>query len=160
MFLNDSEGCIDYNGLVEQAMRSVIREAIKEIRDNKDDKRYCLMFEINTKHKGVKLPKNILLQYPKTITLIIQYQFSNLEVFDNYFCVDLSFNGKICNVTIPFDSILSFLDKENEFEIKFNNNGGGDEFLVSYEEEDCTSYNNESYDVLSDNLVSFNDLKK
>lgn len=165
MFFKNNENCVDYGQLIEKAIRSIVREALKGIKKNEKNKKYCFMFEVNTRHKGVKLPKNILSQYKDTITLIMQYQFSDLNIFDEYFSVNLSFGGVISNVVIPFDAILTFSDKENDFEIKFNNElsnaDGEDEVFINYEDYEnfFDDKKNISQDILDDNLVNFNDLK-
>lgn len=163
MFFTDDESYIDYSRIVEKAMRNIVKLALEEIKENKDSKRYCFMFEVNTRYKGVKLPKKVLSKYKETIILVIQYQFSNLNIFDDYFSVNLSFDGVFSKVVIPFDSILSFSDKENEFGMKFDDDFsmGGDGLLIEHGpyEDFIDETSSESPDVFSDNLVNFNDLK-
>ena len=166
MFYNDDDDFVDYGKFLEKAMRGVVRDALKEISKGNCKKKYCFIFEVDTRHNGVKLPENILLQYPETITLIIQHRFSNLNISSDYFSVDLSFGGIVSNVVIPFDSILTFSDRENDFELKFDSNmfdigGGVDELFVNYKNCDDTdnSDDEKSHYVFNDNLVNFNDLK-
>lgn len=166
MFFNNNKDCVDYNRLIEKAMRGVIKSALEEIKKSNYKKKYCFMFEVDTQFDGVVLQKDVLSQYPKSITLIIQYQFSNLIIFDDYFSVDLSFGGVVSNVKIPFDSILAFSDKENGFEIRFRDNASDsiddDGFSVDYEEgcdETMENDSHETIDVSDSNLINFNDLK-
>ena len=159
---------IDYDKLIDKAMRTVVRNALTKIEKNKEEKKYCFVFRINTTKKGVILPNYIKAQYPEEITLIIQYQFDNLKVDKKSFSVDLSFSGKIENVTIPFNAILSFVDQEVGLEFKFD---GIKEFgvLDDFEEvEDDDDSDDDEYmlkqvnnnNFLSGKLIDFNSLKK
>lgn len=157
MSLYNNETFIDYNRLIKKAMTGVVKDALEEVRENNSKKKFCFIFEIDTQCKGVILPKSVLKQYPISITLIIQHQYSNLKVFDDYFSVDLSFGGVATNVKIPYKSILIFSDKENEFEISLN-----DIF------DDMNEFEFDSYDVednknsetnIQNNLINFKDIK-
>lgn len=157
---------INYDRLIDKAMRTVVRNALAKVEKNKEGKKYCFMFRINTAKKGVVLPNYIKAQYPSEITLIIQYQFDNLEVSKKSFSVDLSFGGKIENVTIPFSSILSFVDQEVGLEFKFD---GKREFSVldDFEEIDEDDSLDDEYILKQVNnnstnckLIDFNSLKK
>lgn len=158
MLLYNSETFIDYNRLIKKAMTGVIKDALNEVQKNNSKRRFCFIFEIDTCCKGVVLPKSVKKQYPISITLIIQHQYSNLEVFDDYFSVDLSFGGVATNVKIPYKSILVFSDKENEFEISLNDIFDDmNEFCfdsVDESEEDEEEENN-----TQNNLINFSDLK-
>ena len=54
-------------------------------------------------------------KYKNNITIVIQYEFWNLKVQKNEFSIDLSFNNTIANLTVPFDSIISFADPYANF---------------------------------------------
>ena len=155
---------INYGRLIDKAMRTVIRKAIAKIENNKEEKKYCFVFKIDTTKKNVILPAYIKAQYPTEITLIIQYQFDNLQVNKQEFSVDLSFSGKIENVTIPFNSILSFIDQEAGLEFKFD---GRKDFSVLEDFEDIDNFEEEdtireinNNNIANCKLIDFNSLKK
>lgn len=161
--LPNKKDFIDYGKLIRKAMVSIVKDALIEVEKSGSNKKYCFMFEINTRHSGVVLPQKVLMQYPDTITLIIQYQFSNLKVDDKFFSVNLSFGGEVHNVIIPFDAILIFSDRENDFEIRLGDDifdpESEEEFYINYEYEGAFE-DNENKINFSNNLVNFNDLKK
>lgn len=141
---------LDYDILIDKAMRDIVKFALKKAQKIKDDN-FCFLFVINTKHKNVVLPDYIKKQYPEEITLILQHQFSNLDVKTSNFSVDLSFSGKIERVVIPFASLLMFSDKMAGIELNFN-----------YSEEEFFYYQEEYEELESNenNLINFNDLRR
>ena len=158
----DKENTVDYDILIENAMRDVVKYALKKIQKT-TDKNFCFMFHINTKNKGVILPENIKKQYPEEITIILQHQFANLDVKNNKFSVDLSFGKILANITIPFSSILIFSDQEAGLELSFNQYKGNyieDDELDSYLDddnfEDIKEVNN-NIDI-KHNLINFNNI--
>lgn len=149
---------INYNILIEKAMRDVIKYALKKVQKENLSKNYCFMFQINTKHKGLVLPIYVKKHYPEEITLILQHQFENLEVKNNSFSVNLSFSGNIENVVIPFGSILLFSDQEAGLELRFDNYREYSiiEEFEEFDDIELTEANNNS---ASNNLIHFNALK-
>ena len=53
------------------------------------------------------------------MTIVLQYQFEDLEVRANDFSVSLTFNGKKSHLTIPYKALTSFSDPSVNFGIKF-----------------------------------------
>lgn len=152
---------LNYNILIEKAMRDVIKYALKKAQKIKNEN-FSFVFTINTKHKNVILPNYIKKQYPNEITLILQHQFSNLNVKNNSFSVNLTFNGKSEEVVIPFNSILFFFDQVAGIELKFNNDNNV-EFVEDYDDFydliDYTEEANNNIDI-NNNLIKFVDFKK
>lgn len=152
---------LDYNILIEKAMRNVAKLALKKAQKIKNDN-LCFLFVVNTKHKKVIMPDYLKKQYPEEITLILQHQFANLDVSNNYFSVDLSFNGRIEKIVIPFNAILVFIDQKAGIELRFDIVDDEElEIDYSYECEtiniDCDSANiNIDY---SNNLINFKDIQ-
>ena len=54
-------------------------------------------------------------KYPEEMTIIIQYEFYDLEVNKNNFSITLSFNNINTNIIIGYDSVLSFADPSENF---------------------------------------------
>ncbi|MFZ0841081.1 MAG: ClpXP protease specificity-enhancing factor SspB, partial [Xanthobacteraceae bacterium] len=64
-----------------------------------------------TRAEGVKLPAYLLEQYPDEMTIILQYEFDRLVVSDDRFEVTVYFKGRPARLTIPFDAVKAFFDK-------------------------------------------------
>lgn len=78
-------------------------------------------------------------QYPNEMTIVIQHQYSNLVVANNYFSIDLSFNGIPQTLTIPYEAITYFGDPYAKFGLSFNSADEPEEAAGSLfaEEEDA-----------------------
>ena len=108
------------------------------------------------------MPDYIKRQYPEEITLILQHQFANLDVSNNYFSVDLSFSGRIEKIIIPFNAILVFTDQKAGIELRFDiiDNGEFDtEYDYEYEPLNI-EHNSANINIdYSDNLINFKDIQ-
>ena len=144
---------LGYDILIDKAMRDIVKLALKKAQKIKDDN-FCFLFVINTKNKNVVLPDYIKKQYPEEITLILQHQFSNLDVKTSNFSVDLSFSGIVERVVIPYSSLLMFSDKMAGIELNFNY--FSDELFIYEEDYDEDFIQEEN----KNNLINFNDLRR
>ena len=52
--------------------------------------------------------------------IVIENEYWNLKVFDDYFLVDLKFKGKIEKLKIMFASLLSFVDPSVSFNLNLD----------------------------------------
>ena len=58
-------------------------------------------------------------RYPEEMTIVIQHWFDNLDVNDTCFSITLNFGDNPESLTIPWDSILTFVDPSVEFGLRF-----------------------------------------
>lgn len=110
---------INYDELIEQSLRNVVYLALKLVEENglPGDNHFYITFK--TDFPGVVLSQNLKLQYPDTITIVLQNQFSNLKVRHNSFSVDLSFGGLMQTIKVPYESITYFADPHAKFGLNF-----------------------------------------
>ena len=85
------------------------------IKDNGLSNNNHLYITFLTNHKKVILPNWIKERYPREMTIIIQYEYYDLEINKNDFSITLSFNDIKTNIIIAYDSILSFADPSANF---------------------------------------------
>jgi len=111
---------LNYDKLIDSALLGVVREALKHVEKYGLPSNHYFYITIKTKFKGVKLPEFLLQKYPDSITIILQYEFSNLHVSDTEFGVTLSFNTRNYYIRIPFHSIMAFMDPGVNFSLQFN----------------------------------------
>ena len=71
---------IDYNKVLNQNMINVLRDVLTNIKVNGLSKNNHLYITFLTNHKNVDLPDWIKQKYPEEMTIIIQYEYYNLEV--------------------------------------------------------------------------------
>lgn len=112
---------IDYDELVEKSLRNVVYYALKIVEEQGIPGENHFYITFKTDYPGVIISPNLQKQYPDSMTIVLQNQFSNLVVRLNGFSVDLSFGGVLQTVTVPFDAISYFADPYAKFGLSFDN---------------------------------------
>lgn len=115
----DTKEILRYDKMVESALRSVVRTAVEEVRDNglPDDHHFYITFL--TEHKDVDIPEYLKERYPQEMTIVLQYQFYDLTVDDEFLSVTLSFNNIPERLIIPMPAITIFADPSVNFALQF-----------------------------------------
>ncbi len=111
---------IDYDKLISKHLKGVVVDALKiaEAQGLPGENHYYITFKTN--FEGVEIPQMLQIQYPENMTIVLQHQFSNLEVEDDKFSVVLTFGGVPHRLVIPFTSITYFADPYAKFGLSFN----------------------------------------
>ena len=111
---------IDYDTIVENALRIVVKKSLEILRDNGFNNDQHFFISLNSKFPGVKIPPELLTDNnDNEIKIILQHQFWNLTIDDEKFSVTLSFNSEKKNIIVPFESIFSFSDPSVGFSLQF-----------------------------------------
>ncbi len=125
------DNTLRYDKMVENALRGVVRQALKEIIDRgglPGEHRFYITFM--TDYPGVKIPDYLKERYPGEMTVVLQYQFHDLAVDNDKMSVTLSFNNIPENLVIPLSAISIFADPSVNFALQFQPLGefeeGGD----------------------------------
>ena len=118
----DNIKLIDYDTLVDNALRGVVKTVLKslESKENIGDHHFFITFITN--HKNVDIPKTFHENHPNTMTIVLQHQFWDLKVEDDSFSVTLSFNGKQEKLSIGYNAITQFTDPSTDFVLQFASN--------------------------------------
>ena len=106
---------IDYQKILNKNMLNVFIDILKNISKNglsQNNHRYITFL---TNHINNKIPQWLKQKYPNEITIVIQYEFYDLEVRDCDFSVTLSFSDIQTKLKIDYGSILSFADPSSNF---------------------------------------------
>ncbi|PCI00561.1 MAG: hypothetical protein COB76_03295 [Alphaproteobacteria bacterium] len=105
--------------MVEKALRSVARTAIEEVMEDGllGDHHFYITFL--TEHEGVQIPEYLRERYPHEMTIVLQYQFYDLSVDDEFLRVTLSFNNIPEKLVVPMPSITIFADPSVNFALQF-----------------------------------------
>lgn len=107
-----------YDIWVEEALRSVIKKTLAHaaVHGLPGDHHFYISFL--TQDEGVQLPGRLRAQHPNDMTIVLQYQFDDLEAGEDAFSVTLSFGGMKENLVIPYTSIISFADPSVNFALQ------------------------------------------
>ncbi|MFI3242564.1 MAG: ClpXP protease specificity-enhancing factor SspB [Alphaproteobacteria bacterium] len=110
---------INYDKLIEKSLKNVVKDSLKMVQEQGPIGEHHFFITFKTNTGGANLPPHLLSQYPEEMTIILQHQFDNLEVRDDYFSVDLSFGGIPQRLTIDFDAVIYFADPSAKFGLSF-----------------------------------------
>lgn len=106
--------------LVDDAMLSIVKTILSITSQKGITGDHSFYISFKTKAKGVVLSSSVKKKYPREITIVLQYQFKDLTVFDDRFSVNLSFNGPPETIIVPFASLTSFIDPIANFSLQFD----------------------------------------
>lgn len=110
---------INYAKLLDDAMYSIIHKVLKIVEKEGLKNNHHFYISFDTKAPGLIIPKYILDKYIYEMTIVIQYQFENLVVYDDKFEISLMFDGVLERVSIPIKAITSFFDPSVQFGLRF-----------------------------------------
>lgn len=125
---------INYNELVETALMEVVKAALNHAGDFglPGDQHFYITFK--THYPGVQIPSHLKERYEDDMTIVLQHQFSDLIVADDFFSVDLSFNQRQETLVIPYAALTAFADPSVQFGLQFNvDEGDVDQILTGGE---------------------------
>lgn len=116
----EDEDTLRYDRMVESALRGVVRQAITEVIEEGElpgDHHFYITFM--TDFAGVKIPSYLHDRYPGEMTIVLQYQFYDLDVDEEKMQVTLSFNNVPERLEIPLAAITIFADPSVNFALQF-----------------------------------------
>jgi hypothetical protein len=114
-----SKDFIGYDGLVDRALRQVVREALQAINEQGVRGNHNLYITFLTTAPGVELPDFLRERFPEEMTIVLQHQFWNLAVEKERFGVTLSFNKAQAHLVIPYAALTRFADPGVKFGLQF-----------------------------------------
>ena len=113
---------IEYQKILNKNLLNVFIEILKEIEEKGLNGHNQLYITFATNNSKTLLPNWLLQKYPNEMTIVIQHEYYNLSVNKKNFSIGLSFNNKKCDLTISFDSIISFVDPSSNFGLNYQFN--------------------------------------
>lgn len=116
-----------YDEMVQDALLGVVRKVLLDTAREGLPGSHHFYIAFQTGHPGVSIPNHLRERYQDEMTIVLQNQFWDLKVGEDYFEVGLSFNSKPAMLRIPFDAVTGFLDPSVEFGLQFQREGDGDE---------------------------------
>lgn len=118
---------IEYNRMVERALRGVVRDALRLVEQDGLPDQHHFYITFKTDAPGVRLSDALHARYPNEMTIVLQHEFWALEVGDDGFAVTLSFNNTGERLVVPFEAVTVFADPSAEFGLQFQNATGDEE---------------------------------
>lgn len=111
---------IDYPGMIDTAMRGVVREALVHVQQFGLPGEHHFFVSFQTGYPGVTISPQLKARYPEEITIVVQHQFWDLKITESYFSIMLSFNNIPEKLVVPFDALTAFADPSIKFGLQFH----------------------------------------
>ena len=110
---------IDYEGLVQGAMRGVVRTVLTRVAKSGLPGEHHFYIAFRTDAPGVSISKRLKEKYPEEMTVVLQHRFWDLIVKDDHFEVKLTFDSIPERLVVPFDAIKVFFDPSVPYGLQF-----------------------------------------
>ena len=118
---------IRYDLLTQDALRGVVRQVLARVQREGLPGEHHLYIAFDTGADGVSVSKRLKEQYPEEMTIVLQYQFWDLQVSNDRFEVKLSFSNVPERLVVPFSAVKAFYDPSAQFGLQFGKPGAADE---------------------------------
>ena len=121
-----SRDYMNYHAMMEDALRSVIRDALTRASEDglPGDHHFYVTFK--TEYPGVNIPDSLRARFPEEMTIVLQHQFWGLDVGEELFGVTLSFSDVQERLVVPYLAVTAFADPSVQFGLQFSADGEGD----------------------------------
>jgi hypothetical protein len=115
-----ADDLIGYDQLMQDAMRGVVRASLQSAQGSRGlPGKHHFYITFRTHAAGVVIPDQLSQRYPDEMTIVLEHQFWDLEVFPDYFRVILKFSGQPQPIVIPFAALTRFFDPSVKFGLQF-----------------------------------------
>jgi hypothetical protein len=114
-----AEDEIRYDLLTQDALRGVIRKVLSLVQRSGLPGQHHLYIAFDTGAEGISVSKRLKEQYPEEMTIVLQYQFWDLQVTNDRFEVKLSFGNVPEKLVVPFQAVKAFYDPSAQFGLQF-----------------------------------------
>jgi len=114
-----SDDTFRYDVLAQEALRGVVRTVLRSVEKRGLPGEHHFVVTFDTRAPGVSLSKRLLDRFSDEMTIVIQYQFWGLKVYENAFEIGLSFSNVPETLVVPFRAMKSFADPSVGFMLHF-----------------------------------------
>jgi uncharacterized protein len=114
-----ADSLIPYDEIVQEALRAVVGRVLGEVATTGLPGNHHFYISFKTQAPGVSIPRSLIERFPDEMTIVIQNKYWDLKVDDSGFEVGLTFNQVPSHLSIPFSSIVSFVDPAVNFALQF-----------------------------------------
>lgn len=114
------EEYIDFPGLIDHAMRDVVRKALEAVATSGLPGEHHFFISFRTDFPGVEVSDALRERHPQEMTIVLQHQFWDLKVEKDKFSITLSFNNIPEKLVVPFQALSAFADPSVKFGLQFH----------------------------------------
>ena len=109
-----------YDALVDDALRSVVRRVLRQVADKGLPGSHHFYISFRSTDPGVELPDYLRAKYPEEMTIVLQHQYWDLVIEEEFFEVTVSFNKQQEHIKVPFAALSAFVDPSVRFGLQFD----------------------------------------
>jgi uncharacterized protein len=112
---------IGYQALTQAALKGVVRAALEKaskLEHLPGDHHFYITFRTRT--QGVQMADYLKDRFPEEMTIVVQHQYWDFEVFEDRFEIILKFSGVPQHLRIPFAAVSRFFDPSVNFGLQFD----------------------------------------
>jgi uncharacterized protein len=114
-----------YDALVDDALRGVVRRVLRQVADKGLPGSHHFYISFRSTDPGVKLPDYLRAKYPEEMTIVLQHQYWDLIITEEFFEVTVSFNKQQERIKVPFAALSAFVDPSVRFGLQFDRKDKG-----------------------------------
>lgn len=127
-----ADDMIGYDQLMQDALRGVVRAAMQQAANPRGlPGKHHFYITFRTHAPGVVIPDHLSARYPDEMTIVLEHQFWDLEVYPDRFRVILKFSGQPHPIVIPFAAVTRFFDPSVKFGLQFEHHHSDEARMVS-----------------------------
>ena len=115
-----------YDLMAQEALRGVVRSALEVVAKEGLPGEHHFFIAFDTNHTGVQISDELHDRYPDDMTIVIQHQFWDLDVYDDRFEISLTFSKVLERLIVPYAAIKGFFDPSVQFGLQFQGAGDGE----------------------------------
>ncbi len=123
-----SEDLMRYDLMAQEALRGVVRSALELVATEGLPGEHHFFIAFDTNHPDVNISDELHERYPEDMTIVLQHQYWDLEVYGDHFEISLTFNKVLERLIIPYVAVKGFFDPSVQFGLQFqspdSDNGG------------------------------------
>ena len=109
-----------YDALVDDALRGVVRRVLRQVGDKGLPGSHHFYISFRSTDPGVHLPDYLRAKYPEEMTIVLQHQYWDLIIAEDFFEVTVSFNKQQERIKVPFAALSAFVDPSVRFGLQFD----------------------------------------
>jgi hypothetical protein len=109
-----------YDALVDDALRSVVRRVLVQVAEKGLPGSHHFYISFRSTDPGVELPDYLRAKYPEEMTIVLQHQYWDLILTEDFFEVTVSFNKQQERIKVPFMALSAFVDPSVRFGLQFD----------------------------------------
>ena|SRR5688572_2138552 len=109
-----------YDALVDDALRSVVRRVLTQVAEKGLPGSHHFYISFRSGDPGVMLPDYLRAKYPEEMTIVLQHQYWDLILTEEFFEVTVSFNKQQERIKVPFAALSAFVDPSVRFGLQFD----------------------------------------